>query len=111
VKLQRGKTGWAAWLGAACIVLLLVGTTAQAVHFCGVPAVGSGGTAQLSAVSSSGNSTLCLTCLMAQSAAAALFFITFFPTRLRSAVVRPPQVRPRSFLDSFHLYVRPPPAF
>jgi hypothetical protein len=113
VNRQREQNGWAAWVGIACIALLLAATTAQAVHFCGLPVLGSNGAAQSAQVSSAGaaGSALCLTCLMAQSAAAVLFFITLFPERRRRVVVRVRQVRPRSFLDSFHLYVRPPPTW
>jgi hypothetical protein len=113
VNRQREKNGWAAWLGVACIALLLAANTAQAVHFCGLPVLGSNGAAQAVQVSSAGptGSALCLTCLMAQSAAVALFFVTLFPEWRRRVVVRARQFRPRSFLDSFHLYVRPPPAW
>jgi len=107
VKLEHGKPGWAVWLGSACIVLLLVATMAQTVHFCGLPAVGSSGAAQFCSASS--GSALCLTCLMAQSAAAALFFIILFPAWRRRVAERHRPVRPRAFLDCFHLYVRPPP--
>lgn len=104
----RGKkTGWAAWLGATCILLLLVANTVQATHVCGLLVTEASGSLELRAASAKG--ALCLTCLMAQSAAAAIVFLGLFPTPLRSAVVRPPQVRPRSLLHSSRLYVRPPP--
>lgn len=109
--LERGKSGWVAWLGTACIALLLVATTAQAVHVCGSPLESFSGPAQFAA-SDNGlpGSAICLTCLMAQSAVAALFFIFSSPRRHRTFKARPAVVQPRSFLDFFHLYVRPPPA-
>lgn len=105
---QGQKPGWAAWLGATCILFLLVANTVQATHVCGLLVTEASGSVELSAASANG--ALCLTCLMAQSAAAAIVFLGLFPAQLRSAVVRPPQVRPRSLLHSFTLYVRPPPA-
>ena len=109
VSFRGQKPGWAAWLGATCILFLLVANTVQATHVCGLLVTEAGGSVELSAASANG--ALCLTCLMAQSAAAAIVFLGLFPTPLRSAVVRPPQVRLRSLLHSFRLYVRPPPSF
>ena len=103
------KTIGAKWLAPLCIALLLVATVAQAAHFCGFPLLDLSGGAQVRAESP--GTTLCLTCLMAQSAAAILLSITFsslFRRRPRAALL---QIHPRPFLESFQLYVRPPPIF
>jgi hypothetical protein len=48
--------------------------------------------------------------LMAQSVAAIALSIGFSAIFHRRLQISPPQVHPRSFLESFQLYVRPPPA-
>jgi hypothetical protein len=58
----------------------------------------------------SSSNTGCQTCLMASSATTAILFLAFFPSLRRSARVRAPEMRPRPFLESFSLSVRPPPA-
>jgi hypothetical protein len=101
------KALWTTWLAGLCIAMLLLSTTAQAVHFCELGVAGESIAFQSQPVSP--NSAVCLICLMAHSAAAAVLLIVFSPTfrkRVRSSV---PQVRPKLFLESFQLYVRPPP--
>jgi hypothetical protein len=49
--------------------------------------------------------------LMAQSVAAIVLPIAFSSILRRRLQVSPPQMRPRSFLSSFQLYIRPPPIF
>jgi hypothetical protein len=105
---DRRQTRWVAWLALVCILLLLAAIMAQAAHVCGASLFGASSATQLRPASSS--STLCLICLMAQSAAAAFVFAVLCPTLRHSLDVRSPQIAPRSLLDSFHLYVRPPPA-
>ena len=56
------------------------------------------------------NSAICLICLMAHSAAAAVLMAVFSLTFRKRARISVPQVRPSLFLESFQLYVRPPPA-
>ena len=105
VKSRRRQTSRAVWLTVVCMAMLLM-ATAQATHFCQfqIPKVHEG-----PQVASCG-SPVCLTCLMASSATAAIMFVVFF-SRLRSSKQAfPAQLQPRSFLDSFQLYVRPPPA-
>jgi hypothetical protein len=46
---------------------------------------------------------------MAQSVAAIALSIGFSAIFHRRLQISPPQVHPRSFLESFQLYVRPPP--
>jgi hypothetical protein len=104
------RTAAAKRLAPLCVALLLIAMVAQGAHFCGfrsfdLPAGGS----QLRADSS--NTTLCLTCLMAQSVAAIVLAIAFSSIFRRRLHVSLPQMRPRAFLSPFHLYVRPPPIF
>ena len=106
-RISTSRTAMPAWLACLCIAMLLLSTTAQAVHFCELSAIGDQLAFQSQPVSP--NSAVCLICLMAHSAAAAVLVIAFSPTfrkRVRASV---PQVRPKLFLESFQLYVRPPP--
>jgi hypothetical protein len=92
-----------------CVALLLVATVAQAAHFCGFQSFDlPDDRTQLRA---DPNTTLCLTCLMAQSVAAIALSIAFSSIFRRRLRVSPPQMHPRPFLSSFQLYVRPPPIF
>jgi len=103
------KTAGAKWLASICLALLLVATVAQAAHFCGFRSLDLRGGAQVQAESP--NTTLCLTCLMAQWVAAMVLSITFSSVFRRRPRVSLLQIRPRPFLESFQLYVRPPPIF
>jgi hypothetical protein len=109
VKILTG-TAAAKWLAPLGVALLLVATAAQAAHFCGFQSfdLPDDGT-QLRA--DSPNTTLCLTCLMAQSVAAIMLAIAFSSIFRRRLQVSPPQMHPRPFLSSFQLYIRPPPIF
>ena len=100
------QNGWNRWLCGACVLLILLASTGQAAHFCGLPVLDSGSAARVRAVSAS---TLCLTCLMAQSAAVTSLSIASFWSFRRVPKLLPPAVRLHSFRPSFHLYVRPPP--
>jgi hypothetical protein len=102
------KTVLPVWLAGLCIAMLLLSTTAQAVHFCELSV--SGERVLIRARPASPNSAICLICLMAHSAAAAVLTVVFSPTFRKRTRATVPQVRPRLFLESFQLYVRPPPA-
>jgi len=105
VKSRRRQTSRAVWLTVVCMAMLLM-ATAQATHFCQfqIPNAHEG-----SQVASS-SSPVCLMCLMASSATAAIMFVVFF-SRLRSRTrAFSAQPQPRPFLHSFRLYVRPPPS-
>jgi hypothetical protein len=104
------KTGFATWLAALCIAMLLLSTTAQAVHFCELSMPG-GRVAFQARPAASPNSAVCLICLMAHSAATAVLVVVFSPTFRKRALASVPELRPRLFQASFQLYVRPPPAF
>jgi hypothetical protein len=100
------RAKWLAYLGAA---LLLVATLAQSAHFCGFQSLDLRDGTQLRA--DSPNTTLCLTCLMAQSVAAIALSISISAVFRRRLRVSPLQIQPRPFLEFFRLYVRPPPIF
>jgi hypothetical protein len=101
--------GFRRWLGYLSIAILLLAACAQAVHLCSLHAAQTEGAPQ--AYSSSSASTLCLTCLMAQTATMVAFFVVLATLLMRRPRVFGLQQQPRSFLASFQLYVRPPPAF
>jgi hypothetical protein len=107
-----GDTWQQKWLGYACVAVFLFASTAQAAHLCGF-ALPESGTPRFASASSSSSTSgaLCLTCLMAQSATALAFFVVFFPAFRRRSLVRVTHSRPRAFLPTFQLYVRPPPAY
>jgi hypothetical protein len=105
---SQNKTVLATWLVSLCIGMLLLSTTAQAIHCCDLNAPSE--RAALGSPQSSPNSAICLICLMAHSAAAAVLLVMFSPTFRKRDRASVPQVRPRLFLESFQLYVRPPPA-
>lgn len=107
VRMYTGRSPVERWLSVACVLLVLFASVGQASHFCGLPSGSAGSAAEMQALSAS--NTLCLTCLMTQSAAVApLGFMVF-------AALRPvgnlpiPVACSESFQPSFHLYVRPPP--
>jgi hypothetical protein len=103
------RTSAAKWLAYVAAALLLVAGVGQAAHFCGFQLLDLRDGTQLRADSS--NTTLCLTCLMAQSVAAIVLCISFSSIIRRRVRVSPQRMRPRPFLESFQLYVRPPPVF
>ncbi len=102
-KTARGKS-----LPLLCIALLLAAVLVQAMHFCGPQLNSSQSGPHWRAETP--NSTLCLTCLLSQSVATAVLAIVFSSIRRQPVLVSPVRMRPRSFLQSFQLYVRPPPA-
>jgi hypothetical protein len=102
---RTSGTKWLAYFAAALLVVAGVG---QAAHFCGFQSLDRrDGTVR----ADSFNTTLCLTCLMAQSVAAIALCIAFSSIIRRRVRVSPQRMRPRPFLESFQLYVRPPPVF
>jgi hypothetical protein len=102
------KMAGAKLLASLCVALLLVATVAQVAHFCGFQSFDVRDGTQLRVDSPS--TTLCLTCLMAQSVAAIVLSIAFSSFFRRCLRISPPQMYPRSFREFFQLYVRPPPA-
>ena len=102
------KTPGAKWLARLCLAVLLLSTTAQTVHFCDLSI--SSDRAILQSRPVSHTNAVCLICMMAYSAAAAVLLVSFSPTFRKRGRASVPQARPRLFLESFQLYVRPPPA-
>jgi hypothetical protein len=87
---------------------LIFAATVQAVHLCG-PQLSSANTEFQIQAAAPGNG-VCLACVMAHSSATAFVFVVSAPASLRAPVIPAPQLSRRSFLDQFHLQVRPPPA-
>ena len=103
-----GRSRCNQWLGGLCALLILMASVGQTAHFCGVPVADSQSHVRVRALST--NKALCLTCLMAQSAAVApLTTATAWALLLVPNLILPVD-RIHSFRPSFHLYVRPPPA-
>jgi hypothetical protein len=101
------RTGWATWLAGLCIAMLLLSTIAQAIDSCELSAAGESVVLQSQAASPNG--AICLICLMAHSVAATVLVVVFSPTFGKRLRVSVPQVRAKLFIESFQLYVRPPP--
>jgi hypothetical protein len=93
-----------AWL---CLAVLLMASIVQVTHLCGFSLLDTCHTPQFHAVSSSG--TVCLICLMAQPATVVLLFVAFFSNLPARPRVSFRKVTPNPLLESFELYVRPPP--
>jgi len=108
VDIQHRTPDRATWLTVACIAVLLLATSIQAVHLCGLEIPTARATSQVSTVAFSGGA--CLVCLMAQSPVAAAPVVVFSPTSRASEAVPFPEVRTGQLLEFFQLYVRPPPA-
>ena len=109
LNIRLGPTSFENWLGYACIAILLLAATFQAAHICGSQLPDSRHAAQFQ--SGSPNTPVCLICLLAESTKAVLISISCFLTLWTSVHVCFPQSQPRAFLQSFPLYVRPPPAY
>jgi hypothetical protein len=90
-----------------CLATVLLSTTAQAAHFCGFR--GPDGQAALQLDSSSFGSQVCLVCLTAPSTSAIILLVVFFIVSRGTVFVGRLQRRPKPILDSFQLYIRPPP--
>jgi hypothetical protein len=100
---ERGE-----WLTVVCIAVLLLATTVQAVHLCGLEIPNRQVTAD--SRSASFNTGVCLTCLMAHSAVGISSVVMFSPAFRANEEVSLPPGQTRQLLESFQLYVRPPPA-
>jgi hypothetical protein len=101
------RTTGAKWLVYLGVALLLAATVAQTTHFCGFQSLDLRDGTQVRP--DSPNTTLCMTCLMAQSLAAIALSLAFSSVFRRRARVSPLHLQPRSFFVAFQLYVRPPP--
>ena len=107
--IERRTAARAEWLTVVYMAVLLLATTIQAVHLCGLEIPSLRATVQARAATFNGGA--CMTCLMAPSATTVAPFVVFSPTfRVNKGIAFPP-VQTRQLLESFQLYVRPPPAF
>jgi hypothetical protein len=97
-----------AWLRWFCVAVLLLATTAQAVHVCSAQLVPTQNNSQQ--VTSSGTAPrVCLLCLMAGSIGVAIVITATAVGSTNRLLIRSPQTKPISYSSSFALYVRPPP--
>ncbi len=94
-------------LAIVCLAVVLLSTTIQAVHFCGLRVPDAQAAVELDRASS--GSPVCLTCLMAPSISALILLVAFFTLSASVAFFGRLQMRPSPLLYSFQLYIRPPP--
>jgi hypothetical protein len=95
------------WIAVVCLAAVLLSTTVQTSHFCGLGAPDAPAAVGLNTPSSS--SPTCLLCLMAPSISAILLLVAFFIMSASAVFVGGLQMRPKPVLYSFQLYIRPPP--
>ena len=101
------RTNWFKCLAVVCFATVLLSTTVQATHFCGLRALDAPASVELSPASS--GTPVCLTCLMARSSTAIVLLIAFVIMSGCAVFVGGLQMRPHPVLYSFRLYIRPPP--
>ena len=90
-----------------CLLSVLLSTTVQTTHFCGLGAPDARATVELDQASS--GSPVCLICLMARSSTAIVLLIAFVVMSGSTLFVGALKMRPDPVLCSFRLYIRPPP--
>ncbi|MGC2183543.1 MAG: hypothetical protein WA637_09710 [Terriglobales bacterium] len=104
---RNRPTKWFTCLAVLCFVCVLLSTTAQATHFCGLRGLETQTAVELDRTAAA--SPVCLTCLMAPSLSAVILLVTFFAMASSMLSVGALQMRPKPVLSSFQLYIRPPP--
>jgi hypothetical protein len=87
---------------------VLLSTTVQTAHFCGLRVPDAQAAVELDRASSSGPA-VCFTCLMAPSISALILLVAFFTMSGSTVFVGRLQMRSKPALHSFRLYIRPPP--
>jgi hypothetical protein len=90
-----------------CLAAVLLSTTVQATHFCGLRGIDPQASVELDPASS--GSPVCLICLMAPSISAIILLAAFFVMAGSTVFVGGLHMRPKPVLFSFQLYIRPPP--
>ncbi len=90
-----------------CLAAVLLSTTVQTTHFCGLGAPDAQATVELDRASS--GSPVCLICLMARSSTAIVLLIAFVVMSGSAVFVGALKMRPDPVLYSSRLYIRPPP--
>jgi len=95
-------------LAVVCLAaVLLLSTTVQTTHFCGLRAPGAQAAVELDRASS--GTPACLICLMAPAISALILLVAFFTLSGSTVFIGGLQMRPKPVLYSFQLYIRPPP--
>jgi len=92
-----------------CLAAVLLSTTAQVTHFCGLRKSNSQAALELDPALP-GN-PLCLICLMAPSTSAIILLVAFLNAFRTIVCVGGRQMLPIPIIESFHLYIRPPPLY
>jgi hypothetical protein len=104
---RNRPTKWFACLAVLCLTGVLLSTTVQATHLCGLRGLEAQTAVELDRTASA--APVCLTCLMAPSMSAVILLVTFFVMASSLLVVAALQKHPKPVLSSFQLYIRPPP--
>ena len=94
-------------LAVVCLAVVLLSTTVQTAHFCGLRLPDVQTVVELDRASSI--SPVCLTCLMAPSMSALVLLLAFLTMSASTVFNGRLQMRPKPVLYSFQLYIRPPP--
>jgi NO-binding membrane sensor protein with MHYT domain len=89
------------------LAAILLSTTIQATHFCGLRGIDAQASVELNPASS--GTPTCLICLMAPSISAILLLVAFFTMASSTIFVGGLQMRPKPVRYSLRLYIRPPP--
>ncbi len=92
-----------------CVVAVLLSTTVQVAHFCGVRRPDVHTALEIDAISP--GTGPCMVCLLAQSVGAIILWIALFVSFRSEPRISAPQMPPRPFIESFVLYIRPPPLY
>jgi hypothetical protein len=103
---HRSANGFSC-LAILCLAVVLLSTTVQIGHFCGLGLSNAQTLVELDRASS--RSPVCVTCLMISSISALVLLVAFFTMPGSAAFVGRLQMRPKPVLYSFQLYIRPPP--
>jgi hypothetical protein len=105
--IRERQTSRGAMLSPLIIIVLLMAMMAQSAHLCGPLASAPDNSARVDSVAATAGP--CLICLMAQPATAVLFLLLLLFLILRRPPAALVEQHLHSLLQSFRLYVRPPP--
>jgi hypothetical protein len=107
VNIRHRATNRLSCLAVVCLATVLLSTTVQTAHFCGLSVPNAQAAVELDRASS--GSPVCLICLMAPSISALVLLVAFFIMSGSTVFIGGLQMRPKPVLYSFQLYIRPPP--
>ena len=96
---RNRPTKWFTCLAVLCFVCVLLSTTVQATHFCGLRGLETQTAVELDRTTSA--SPVCLTCLMAPSMSAVILLVAFFAMASSIAVCRRPADAPETRPEFF----------